>query len=125
MKSIGAILLTYSIAGSIVSTLIQFPFLGLGITILGFPFALKLSIKELIFIEIIGTFFTFLINANSLIQVIIFNYSIPGVDTSIITSFFIFMFPVVFIVLPIFSAYFMKYLSRFTPKRIKEVLNET
>lgn len=117
-------LLSYGISVHIISKLASIPFIGLAVTFLGFPIALKLSIKELFIIELIGFTFSFGIQLEYMLNFI--NIALSVIPNKLLfTVFLLIILPLFFAVFSLTSAFIMKLLSRFTPKRIKVILNES
>jgi len=126
LKTIGTSLLAFSLTAQIISSLTPIPFIGFAIALLGFPLALKLSIKELFIINLIQFFFTFIIQIEMIFNVVSFYLLIMPQNLILLffTSLLVFV-PLLSIVFSLFFALLMKFLSKFTPKQIKAVLNET
>lgn len=128
MKTIGITLLIFEMTAHFIARLGPIPFFSFFIILLGFPLALKLSIKELFTIQIVSSIFGLIIQANMWIQYYGFATSIVGSPL----TFWRLVYNVYFFVgvtiglffTSLFLTLLMKLLSRFTPKRIKVVLNE-
>ena len=126
INTFSVILLTYTIGVHLISILSPIPFIGFGVVLLGFPLSLKISLKELIFIEAFGMIVGLALKFGNFISY----YSMIAIGPDIyqiyiITGFTIGMIFVITLA-PILSALIMKLLARrFTPKRIRVILNET
>jgi len=122
----GVILLTYTIVAHIISVVSPVPLIGFGIALLGFPLALKLSFKELFFVEFFGVVFGVVIKFDKILSYfnVFTSIQIPFYQSYLVIGF---VGGILFAIIgsPLVSAFFMKLLSRrLTPKRIKMLLNE-
>lgn len=124
MKTFGVILLIYSITVHLISKLSPTPFIGFAVILLSFPLALKLSIKELLIINVISTFFGVIIQLDTLIQYYVFATIMVTYHPLISAIIYVTGVMIGVCVGTVFLSFIMKTFSRFTPKRIKVLLNE-
>lgn len=127
MKSLAVVLLAYLIAISIIAYFSPIPFLGLAAGFLMFPMALKLSRIELFSASLTQILFGMLLKIDFLIAQINMGQAMLnnlGFGAWAYTLWIIFfpMFILISIIYAVFFAFMMKFLSRYTPKRLKTVM---
>lgn len=129
MKTIASVLLMYTTSVHLIAKFSPIPFIGFTTALLGFPLALKLSLRELFVVELVGIAFSLSLQMDTVL--FYFSYGLALTETLpfifkllTILSFSIGMAGMS-VGMSLFFAILMKLLSRFTPKRIKVVLNET
>lgn len=121
MRSFGTVLLTYFLSVDLIGVFVPLPFIGLATALSGFPFALKVPLRDLVVIECVNSFFGLGMQTVN----IIFLFNFFSVVADALTIFEALLIGSVAVAgFSVFAALFEKGLSRFTPKRIREVLNE-
>lgn len=130
MKALGSILLAYLIAVSLICTFSPIPFLGLAAGFLAFPLALKISRRDLFIISLIHYIAVYTIRADMVFSNFFSGLSmLEGFGLSswahIYQLIFWPMLGITCILASVFYAILTKWLSRFTPERIKFVVLRT
>lgn len=128
MRTLGTILLTFSLSTNLISAISYIPFINFAITLLGFPLALKLSIKELFTIHFISGICGIILQFNLITQALEFVSILLNATPFFTQLYFYSVFfigaTIGLIFVSISFSLIMKLLSRFTPNRIKVVINE-
>jgi hypothetical protein len=124
VKSLAVILLAFEFAVYLAAKFVPIPFLGLAIGIMAFPLALRISWRHLFIVELVGMVFSYLISPENMLMGFWAGYStLVGTDwLAFYTIVFCVFVPLSIILSSALAASLMKVLSRFTPKRIRFVV---
>ena len=120
MRSLAAVLLGYFIAAQLLSRLQPIPFLGVAITFLGYPLALRVGFWDLFWCELINLMFGF----GMRFELILFQFQTASVVVDAVSAglLWLMIMPPFLMAMAFGSAFIMKILSGFTPKRLKLVV---
>lgn len=128
MKTLAAILLSFTIAAHLMGRFIPVPFFGWAVGFLAFPLALRLSWRQLFLMEMAGLIFGVCIQFDSLISqysvgASFFSTSFPGESNFQFYSivFWITMAALIPVAAAL-QASCLKLLSRFTPRRFRFIV---
>lgn len=127
MKSIATVLLSFLVAASLISAFSPVPFLSFAIGLLAFPLALKLSWGDLFVVSLVHAGFNLAIQLNYMImqlqmgEAMLASIGLSGFAFLLWIVFFPF-YGVIALILSVGYASAMKFLARFTPKRIRIVV---
>lgn len=128
MNSFGAVLLGFFVSAQLISVMQPIPFLGFAICLLGFPLALRIPFHNLFWCELGNLIFGFAVK----FEIILFQFNYGLSYSSMHFTFLpdwlfaalLFLIMAGMIVLfSLGSAALMKVLSRFTPKKLRYVVN--
>ena len=97
------------------------PFLGFAMSLAAFPLALRIGFYDLFFCELVNIILGFALR----FEIILFQvYSmLPFVESTVYLMLWIIILPPVLLAGSAGAAFFMKVLSRFTPKKLRFVVN--
>ena len=124
MKSLAVVLLAFEFSTYLAAKFIPVPFLGLAVGLLVFPLALRISWRHLFIVELIGIVFSYLISPENILMGFWAGYAaLVGTDLlALYVVVFCVFVPLSMILSSALAASLMKFLSRFTPKRIRFVV---
>lgn len=128
MKPLALVLLAFFISANLMAYASGVPFLGLGIGLLAYPLALKISLRDLFMVNMFHFVAAWALGLNTLLSQFTVGMSfMASLGFSaflwIYATAFILGLPAIAVMFSVFYALAIKFLSRFTPKRFRCVVH--